>query len=386
MSFFLNKNPAILVLADGLKFEGYSVGAEGFTVGELVFNTSLCGYQEILTDPSYANQIVTLTTAHVGNTGCNLEDYESRKIYSAGLVIRNCTTEPSNYRSNISLPKWLEKNKVIAIAGIDTRELTIHLREYGAMGACIHTNPDAFDEALNLAKSFTGLQNQDLAKVVSLKEMEKWHDGQGNWSNNLSEKNTSKKKLNIVVYDFGVKHSILRILHDLGCELTLVPAQTSAAEVLALNPDGVFFSNGPGDPKVCDYAINAVKEFLNVKIPIFGICLGFQILALASGAKSLKMKFGHHGANHPVIDVEGNKIFITSQNHGFAIDEDTLPDTLQVTHRSLFDNSLQGIKHRFLPAFGFQGHPEASPGPHDIELIFNQFIKACQDKVFLSTV
>lgn len=386
MSFFLNKKPAILVLEDGLSFEGFSVGVQGFTVGEIVFNTSLSGYQEMLTDPSYARQIITLTTAHVGNTGCNLEDYESQKIFASGLVIRNCTDLPSNYRSNISLPLWLEKNNVIAIAGIDTRELTLHLREKGAMGACIHTNADAFDEALNYAKGFTGLQDIDLANEVSLKTVSKWQKGNGSWIRELQKDHKAEKKLKIVVYDFGVKHSILRIFNDLGCDLTLVPAKTPAHKILALNPDGVFFSNGPGDPEVCGYAIDAVKEVLKSKIPIFGICLGFQLLALACGAKSLKMKFGHHGANHPVIDIENNKIFITSQNHGFAIDEESLPENLKATHRSLFDNSLQGIKHKFLPAFGFQGHPEASPGPHDIELIFNQFIKACQERALLTTV
>ena len=367
----MTHKPAILVLADGTVFNGVSVGASGQGVGELVFNTSMTGYQEMLTDPSYTRQIITLTSAHVGNTGCNPDDMESSRAWATGLVMRDCSLLHSNYRAELSLPDWLKKQGVVAIAGIDTRELTLRLRETGAIDACISTNVSDIDGALLLAKRFGGLSGVDLARVVSRQTVECWHEGRGEWG-----KPSQPLKFHVVAYDFGVKHTILRILHDLGCHLTLVPATTSAAEVLALNPDGVFLSNGPGDPQSCDYAIRAVQEFLNVGMPLLGICLGFQILGLACGAKSLKMKFGHHGANHPVIELGGKKrVFITSQNHGFAIDEASLPDCLEATHRSLFDQSLQGIKHRDKPAFGFQGHPEASPGPHDIEGIFNEFIK-----------
>ena len=366
----INK-PAILVLSDGTVFHGVSVGAVGEGVGELVFNTAMTGYQEMLTDPSYARQIITLTTAHVGNTGCNLDDMESSRVWATGLVMRDCVRLHSNYRADLSLPDWLKKQGVVAIAGIDTRQLTLRLREEGALGACISTHVTKIEEAHALAKAFGGLSGVDLARVVSRQTVERWHEGREGWG-------TRSKPLqfHVVAYDFGVKHTILRILHDLGCHLTLVPAETSAAEVMALNPDGVFLSNGPGDPEACDYAIRAVQEFLKIGVPLFGMCLGFQILGLACGAKSLKMKFGHHGANHPVIEVGGKqRVFITSQNHGFAIDEASLPDDLNVTHRSLFDHSLQGIKHRDKPAFGFQGHPEASPGPHDIEGVFEEFIK-----------
>jgi carbamoyl-phosphate synthase small subunit len=362
--------PAILVLADGTVFEGVSVGASGVSVGELVFNTSMTGYQEMLTDPSYARQIITLTTAHVGNTGCNLEDMESSRVWATGLVMRDCASVYSNYRAEQSLADWLEKHGVVAIAGIDTRALTLRLREHGAIAACISTHVHAIDDALAKAKGFAGLSGVDLAQIVSRKTIERWHEGRGEWA-----KQSKPLTHHVVVYDFGVKHTILRILHDLGCHLTLVPARTSMSEVMALNPDGVFLSNGPGDPEACDYAIQATKECLKAGIPLFGICLGFQILGLACGAKSLKMKFGHHGANHPVIETTGKqRVFITSQNHGFAIDEATLPECLEATHRSLFDQSLQGIKHRDKPAFGFQGHPEASPGPHDLEDIFIEFI------------
>lgn len=363
--------PAILVLADGTVYEGISVGAMGECVGELVFNTSLTGYQEMLTDPSYARQIITLTTAHVGNTGCTHEDMESNKIWAAGLVMRNNAITYSNYRAEQSLSDWLKKNSVVAIAGIDTRDLTLRLREQGALGACISTNVENPDTVLAKAKAFTGLQGVDLALEVSRKTSERWHLGQGEWG-----QSSQPQQFHVVAYDFGVKHNLLRILYDKGCHLTLVPAQTPAEEVLAMKPDGIFLSNGPGDPKACDYAILATQEFLKHNIPLFGICLGFQILALACGGVTQKMKFGHHGANHPVIESEGKKrVFITSQNHGFTVDEDSLPDCLAVTHRSLFDNTLQGIRHKEKPAFGFQGHPEASPGPHDIELIFEEFIK-----------
>ena len=367
----MSNKPAILVLADGTVFEGISIGANGDGVGELVFNTAMTGYQEILTDPSYARQIITLTTAHVGNTGCNLDDMESPRVWATGLVVRDCVSVHSNYRAQQSLPDWLKKHGVVAIADIDTRQLTLRLREQGAIGACISTNVTEVDKALALAQGFSGLGGVDLARVVSRQMMERWHEGCGEWG-----KGSKPLQFHVVAYDFGVKHSILRILHDLGCHLTVVPAQTSAAAVMALNPDGVFLSNGPGDPQACDYAIRAVQEFLQAGIPLFGICLGFQILGLACGATSLKMKFGHHGANHPVIELDGKqRVFITSQNHGFAIDEASLPDCLQATHRSLFDHSLQGIKHRDKPAFGFQGHPEASPGPHDLEGIFTEFTR-----------
>jgi carbamoyl-phosphate synthase small subunit len=363
--------PAILALADGTLLEGISVGANGNCVGELVFNTAMTGYQEMLTDPSYARQIIMLTTAHVGNTGCTPEDMESSRIWASGLIMRNCSPIASNYRSRQTLPDWLKRQGVVAIAGIDTRALTLRLRDQGAIGACISTNTAHPEEAIELAKTFTGLEGADLAKIVSRQTVERWHEGRGSWA-----KASRPLHFHVVAYDFGVKHTILRILHDLGCHITLVPAQTKASVVKALNPDGVFLSNGPGDPLACDYAIEAVKDFLKSGIPVFGICLGFQILALACGAKSLKMKFGHHGANHPVVEVDGKKrVYITSQNHGFTIDEDSLPKELQVTHRSLFDNSLQGIKHLKKPAYAFQGHPEASPGPHDIEVIFTEFIQ-----------
>lgn len=369
-------SPAILALADGTIFEGESVGIDGVGVGELVFNTAMTGYQEILTDPSYARQIVTLTTAHVGNTGCNLDDMESSKAWVSGLVIQNCSLISSNYRSQQTFPAWLKKQGIVAIAGIDTRQLTHRLRDQGTVGACISTHVDAVDEALQIARDFGGLTGLDLALDVSRQMIERWHGGQGEWA-----KASLPLHWHIVVYDFGVKQNILRILHDLGCYLTLVPANTAATEVLALNPDGVLFSNGPGDPAACEYAIAACQELLKFNIPILGICLGFQILALACGASSEKMKLGHHGANHPVIEVDGfattaqrKRVFITSQNHGFAIAESSLPDCLMITHRSLFDHSLQGFMHRTKPALGFQGHPEASPGPHDIEIIFEQFM------------
>ena len=371
MSAVMINKPAILVLADGTVFKGISVGASGEGVGELVFNTAMTGYQEMLTDPSYARQIITLTTSHVGNTGCNLDDMESNRVWATGLVMRDCVSVPSNYRAQQSLPDWLKKHGVVAIAGIDTRQLTLRLREHGAIGACISTNVTQVEKAREAAEAFGGLSGLDLARVVSRQTIERWHEGRGEWA-----KQSKPQQFHVVAYDFGVKHTILRILHDLGCHLTLVPAQTSMSSVMALNPDGVFLSNGPGDPQACDYAIRATEAFLDAGIPIFGICLGFQILGLACGAKALKMKFGHHGANHPVIEVGGKKrVFITSQNHGFAIDEDSLPDCLEVTHRSLFDQSLQGIKHRDKPAFGFQGHPEASPGPHDLEDIFVEFTR-----------
>ncbi|QRN04508.1 glutamine-hydrolyzing carbamoyl-phosphate synthase small subunit [Legionella sp. MW5194] len=361
--------PAILALADGTVFRGVSVGAHGDCVGELVFNTSMTGYQEMLTDPSYARQIITLTTAHVGNTGCNEEDMESSRIWAAGLVMRHCSLIPSNYRASQSLPDWLKRQGVVAIAGIDTRQLTLLLREKGAIGACISTQDDE-QAAVRKAQQFGGLDGLDLACEVSRQTIERWHDGRGEWG-----PKSRPSHFHVVAYDFGVKYNILRILHEKGCHITLVPATTSAKEALALNPDGIFLSNGPGDPFACDYAIAATREFLEKDIPLFGICLGFQILALAAGAKTVKMKFGHHGANHPVIETRlPHRVFITSQNHGFTVEEATLPDCLEITHRSLFDNSLQGIRHKTKPALAFQGHPEASPGPHEIEIIFDEFV------------
>lgn len=369
--------PAILVLSDGTVFEGLSIGASGDCVGELVFNTAMTGYQEMLTDPSYAKQIITLTTSHVGNTGCNTEDMESSRIWASGLVIRECSMYPSNYRSEQSLPDWLKKQGVVAIAGIDTRQLTLKLREQGAIAACISTHVQQPEMAIEKARAFAGLEGMDLACEVSRQTIERWHEGRGSWADE-----SKPNQFHVVAYDFGVKHNILRILHDKGCHITIVPAKTSASEVMALNPDGIFLSNGPGDPLACDYAITATREFLREDIPVFGICLGFQILALACGAKSVKMKFGHHGANHPVVETSGSKrVFITSQNHGFTIEEESLPDCLEVTHRSLFDQSLQGIQHKEKPALGFQGHPEASPGPHDIAIIFEKFIAAMNKRI-----
>jgi carbamoyl-phosphate synthase small subunit len=367
----MTNQAAILVLADGTVYEGISVGAPGECVGELVFNTSLTGYQEMLTDPSYARQIITLTSAHVGNTGCTYEDMESTQIWAAGLVIRNNSLIHSNYRAETSLSDWLKKNNVVAIAEIDTRDLTLKLREQGALGACISTRVDKPEKALAKAQSFTGLQGVDLALEVSRKTIEPWSEGQGKWG-----QESVSQTYHVVAYDFGIKHTILRILYDKGCHITIVPANTPAQEVLAMKPDGVFLSNGPGDPQACDYAIAATKKCLEKNIPVFGICLGFQILALACGGLTKKMKFGHHGANHPVIETEGKKrVFITSQNHGFTVDEESLPACLQITHRSLFDQTLQGIRHTEKSALGFQGHPEASPGPHDIEILFDEFIK-----------
>lgn len=373
--------PAILVLADGTVFEGISVGADGFGAGELVFNTAMTGYQEMLTDPSYAHQIIMLTAAHIGNTGCNLDDMESSKVWASGLVMRDCAIMHSSYRAEQSLPFWLKKQGIVAIAGVDTRALTRRLRDFGAIGACITTDVRHKGKAQELARSSSQLAGMDLAKVVTRQTIERWHEGRGEWSTT-----SQPLRYHVVVYDFGVKHTILRILHDLGCHLTIVPAQTSASEVQLLNPDGIFLSNGPGDPAACDYAIENIKVFLAANIPLFGLCLGFQLLGLACGAKTIKMKFGHHGANHPVIETTGlQRVMITSQNHGFTIDESSLPDALQITHRSLFDNSLQGIQHRSKPALGFQGHPEASPGPHDIEIIFNQFIELMNRNCTTST-
>lgn len=365
------KSTAWLVLADGTLLHGQSIGAEGEQVGELVFNTSMTGYQEMLTDLSYAGQLITLTAAHIGNVGCNDEDNESSRVWASGLIIRHCTHQPSNFRSESDFPTWLKQQGVVAIAGIDTRALTHRLRTEGAIGACLTTDGTQLDRARQRALDYPGLAGMDLAKVVSRQTMERWECGQGAWG-----VGSGAQRYHVVVHDFGVKHSILRILHDLGCAITIVPATTSAAEVLALRPDGIVLSNGPGDPAACTYAIAAAQMYMQEAKPVLGICLGFQILALACGARALKMSYGHHGANHPVMALSGTKrVFITSQNHGFAIDEASLPDDLIATHRSLFDQSLQGIIHKSKPAIGFQGHPEASPGPHDIQILFEQFMQ-----------
>jgi carbamoyl-phosphate synthase small subunit len=365
--------PAVLALADGTIFRGQSVGAKGNTTGEVVFNTALTGYQEILSDPSYARQIVTLTCPHIGNTGTTPEDLESAQLYCAGLVIRDLPLLHSSWRANESLPEFLERGRVVAIAGIDTRKLTRLLREKGAQAGCIMTGEKANEAAaVKLARKFPGLKGMDLAKVVSLKRALQWNEGSV-WPESGRVPIRSQQRLHVVAYDFGIKRNILRVLADSGCRMTVVPAQTAASEVLALEPDGVFLSNGPGDPEPCDYAIAATRTFLETNLPLFGICLGFQILGLAAGARTVKMKFGHHGANHPVQDLESGRVFITSQNHGFAVDEGSLPEEVTATHRSLFDGSLQGIALKDHPAFGFQGHPEASPGPHDLKPLFERF-------------
>jgi carbamoyl-phosphate synthase small subunit len=365
--------PAILALEDGSIFKGVAIGATGQSTGEVVFNTSMTGYQEILTDPSYAHQIVTLTYPHIGNTGTNSEDEESEFIWSAGLVIRDLPLTASNWRSTQPLDEYLIANNVVAIADIDTRRLTRILREKGAQSGCIMAGND-IDEAAALAaaKGFAGLKGMDLAKEVTVKEAYNWTGS--TWD--LVEGNREKAdgQFNVVAYDYGVKRNILRMLVERGCKLTVVPAQTPAKDVLAMNPDGVFLSNGPGDPEPCDYAIAAIKEILQTDTPVFGICLGHQLLALASGAKTEKMKFGHHGANHPVQDLDSKVVMITSQNHGFAVSEDAMPSNLRATHKSLFDGSLQGIERTDKQAFSFQGHPEASPGPHDVAPLFDRFI------------
>ena len=365
--------PALLALADGSIFRGVSIGAEGRTVGEVVFNTAMTGYQEILTDPSYARQIVTLTYPHIGNTGCNDADAESPQVHAAGLVIRDLPLLASNWRSQETLDAYLKRHGIVAIAGIDTRRLTRILRATGAQSGCIVAGTAVSDEeALAAARAFPGLAGMDLAKVVSTRQRHAWRAG----SYDLDRAAFAAPALRhrVVAYDYGVKQNILRMLADRGCDLTVVPAQTPAGEVFALNPDGVFLSNGPGDPEPCDYAIAAIREFVRARLPLFGICLGHQLLGLATGAKTLKMKFGHHGANHPVIDLDSGRVMISSQNHGFAVDEATLPANVRATHRSLFDGSLQGIALTDAPAFGFQGHPEASPGPHDVAGLFDRFI------------
>ncbi len=369
---------AILALEDGSVFYGQAIGAEGSSSGEVVFNTAMTGYQEILTDPSYARQIVTLTYPHIGNVGTNAQDEESCQVWAAGLVIRDLPLLASSFRSEQSLDQYLRDRNIVAIADIDTRRLTRILRVNGAQGGCIiaGVEPDKA-AALTQAQAFPGLQGMDLAKAVTTGEGYSW--AEGSWQLDIGHGlPAAGARFHVVAYDFGVKRNILRMLVDRGCEVTVVPAQTPAREVLALQPDGVFLSNGPGDPEPCDYAIAAIGELLAADMPLFGICLGHQLLALACGARTAKMKFGHHGANHPVQDLADGTVLITSQNHGFAVDESSLPDTLATTHRSLFDKSLQGIHHREKPAFGFQGHPEASPGPHDAAPLFNHFIELMQ--------
>jgi carbamoyl-phosphate synthase small subunit len=363
--------PAILALADGTVFRGYSIGAAGHTIGEVVFNTAITGYQEILTDPSYSRQIVTLTYPHIGNVGVNREDVEATKVHAAGLIIKDLPILASNFRKEHTLSHYLKGEKVVAIAGIDTRKLTRILREKGAQNGCILAGEDNVQKAIDLARSFPGLSGMDLAKVVSVTQPYEWT--QTEWALGRGYGKQEAPKYHVVAYDFGIKFNILRMLAERGCRVTVVPAQTSAADVLAHNPDGVFLSNGPGDPEPCDYAIAATREFLERRLPTFGICLGHQIMGLAVGAKTLKMKTGHHGANHPVKDLQDGRVVITSQNHGFAVDPESLPANARVTHVSLFDGTLQGFELTDRPAFCFQGHPEASPGPHDIAYLFDRF-------------
>ncbi len=377
------KPPAVLALADGTVFRGYSIGAAGQTTGEVVFNTAMTGYQEILTDPSYCRQIVTLTYPHVGNTGWNDEDDESSRIVAAGLIVKDVPSRLSNFRARISLGEALTRAGTVAIAGIDTRRLTHHLRRHGAQNGCIVAAPDASGlpdlvqaDAIAQARGAPSMIGLDLAKVVSASEPYAWT--RTAWTLGDGHGHLKAPTFRVVAYDVGVKHNILRLLAARGCEVTVVPAQTSAADVLARKPDGVFFSNGPGDPEACDYAINAARTLIASGLPVFGICLGHQIMALAAGAKTFKMKFGHHGANHPVKDLDSGRVSITSQNHGFAVDEATLPSNLRVTHTSLFDGTLQGLAWTDKPAFCFQGHPEASPGPHDIDTLFDRFIALMQ--------
>ncbi len=370
MSLLPSFTPAILALADGTVFKGYSIGADGLASGEIVFNTAMSGYQEILTDPSYTRQIVTLTYPHIGNTGCNSEDCESADHFAAGLIIKDLPPA-SNWRSEETLDAYLRRNGIVGIAGIDTRKLTRILRDSGAQAGCILAGDVDEEQALTMARAFPGLAGMDLAKVVSTATPYEWTETE--WTlNGFGQQGDTR--FHVVAYDFGVKRNILRMLADRGVRVTVVPAQTPAAEVLAMKPDGVFLSNGPGDPEPCTYAIDAIREILDAGVPTFGICLGHQLLALASGARTMKMKFGHHGANHPVKDLDSGKVLITSQNHGFAVDASTLPANLRVTHVSLFDGSNQGIARTDVPAFSFQGHPEAIPGPHDVAHLFDRFL------------
>jgi carbamoyl-phosphate synthase small subunit len=365
---------AILALEDGTVFEGVSAGASGSSVGEVVFNTAITGYQEILTDPSYARQLVTLTYPHVGNTGCTAKDDEAERVWAAGLIVRDVPRRPSNWRNQAALPDWLAARGVVAIAGIDTRRLTRLLRDRGAQNGCLWAGDDIdVDKAIESARKFPGLKGMDLAKEVCTRERYSWTEGQLDLDRD--EFVRVDARFHVVAYDFGVKRNILRMLAERGCRITVVPAQTPAAQVLAEKPDGIFLSNGPGDPAPCDYAIDAIRDFVAAKVPVFGICLGHQLLGLAAGARTQKMKFGHHGANHPVIDLDTQRVMITSQNHGFAVDESTLPANVRVTHRSLFDGSNQGIELTDAPAFSFQGHPEASPGPHDVAALFDRFTR-----------
>ncbi len=366
------KTPALLVLADGSVFRGVSIGAPGRTVGEVVFNTAMTGYQEILTDPSYAGQVVTLTYPHIGNTGANAEDFESRGVFAAGLVIRDLPLEASNWRLEQTLPAFLERHGVVAIADIDTRRLTRILRTRGAQNGCIVTGEPDERAALEAAKAAPSMAGQDLAKVVTCKARYEWNGSL--WALGTGYGAAAVPRFHVVAYDFGVKHNILRHLAERGCHVTVVPAQTPAREALAFRPDGVFLSNGPGDPEPCTYAIEAIREIVASGTPTFGICLGHQLLGLASGARTVKMKFGHHGANHPVQDLDTKRVFITSQNHGFAVDESTLPASVRATHKSLFDGSLQGLERADRPAFSFQGHPEASPGPREMSYLFDKFV------------
>ena len=375
--------PALLALEDGSVFYGQSIGVAGSSVGEVVFNTAMTGYQEILTDPSYARQIVTLTYPQIGNTGINEEDNESDRVWSAGLIIRQTPRRLSSWRAQLSLPEFLEDQNVVAIADVDTRRLTKLIREKGALAGCILAGEEAATDAgrvsaLDQAKAFPGLAGMDLAKEVT--------GAQRDWTTTTWDLETSygeltQPRFNVVAYDFGVKRNILRLLADRGCALTVVPAQTPASEVLARKPDGIFLSNGPGDPEPCDYAISAIKELLETNIPIFGICLGHQLLSLASGAKTMKMPHGHHGANHPVQDQDSGEVIITSQNHGFAVDQDTLPNNLKCTHLSLFDGTVQGVERTDVPAFSFQGHPEASPGPQDCVYLFDKFVDLMEKEI-----
>ena len=365
---------ALLALADGSLFYGDSIGVAGAAAGEVVFNTSITGYQEILTDPSYCRQIITFTQPQIGNVGVNSEDAESVRVYAAGLIIKQAPQIPSNWRTEQSFSGYLEANGIIAIANIDTRRLTRILRDKGSQDGCILAGPDLDKErALELARGFPGLQGMDLAREVTAAQQYRWQEGSWSLGEGYGQPGTVRKR-KVVAYDFGVKRNILRILYDLGCELEVVPATTTAEEVLSRSPDGVFLSNGPGDPGPCNYAITAIAEIVAAGIPTFGICLGHQLLGLACGAETMKMKFGHHGGNHPVQDLATGKVMITSQNHGFTVAEDSIPDTLSVTHRSLFDGTVQGIHHKQRPAFGFQGHPEASPGPHDVKPLFDHFM------------
>ena len=368
-------DPAILAVADGSLFHGTSIGAAGLAVGEVVFNTAMTGYQEILTDPSYARQIVTLTYPHIGNTGTNPEDVESDRVWAEGLVIRDLPLRTSSWRASASLPEFLREREVVAVADIDTRRLTRLIREKGALGACIAAGPDAdAEEALRHARAFPGLEGMDLAQVVTRSDTATWREGV--WCPEGGYAKAGDAARRVVAYDFGIKRNILRLLVDRGCEVTLVPAKTPAEDVLAMDPDGVFLSNGPGDPDPCDYAIAAIHEIVDRNMPVFGICLGHQLLALASGAKTVKMPHGHHGANHPVRDLRTGQVIITSQNHGFAVDEASLPECLEPTHMSLFDGTVQGVRRTDRPAFGFQGHPEASPGPRDCAGLFDAFVES----------